>query len=164
MTGASFAIREFDQADCDPLVALALRAWEPVFASTRAVLGDELDRRLHGADWTRYQSDAVRSTLGRPDVRTWVAVDGGPAGFVAAYLGDADPGIGVIEMLAVDPPHQGRGIGTKLTEHAAAWLRASGMRVVMVETGGDAGHAPARSTYERAGFTLLPVARYFRTL
>jgi hypothetical protein len=34
----------------------------------------------------------------------------------------------------------------------------------MAETGGDPGHAPARAVYERAGFTLLPVARYFRTL
>jgi hypothetical protein len=34
----------------------------------------------------------------------------------------------------------------------------------MVETGGDPGHAPARRTYERSGFTLLPIARYFKNL
>ena len=45
-----------------------------------------------------------------------------------------------------------------------AALRGSGMRVAMVETGGDAGHAPARRAYEKAGYTLLPVARYFRAL
>jgi hypothetical protein len=34
----------------------------------------------------------------------------------------------------------------------------------MVETGGDPGHAPARHTYEKSGFQLLPVARYFKKL
>jgi hypothetical protein len=35
------------------------------------------------------------------------------------------------------------------------------MSVAMVETGGDPGHAPARRTYEKAGFGLFPTARYF---
>jgi hypothetical protein len=34
----------------------------------------------------------------------------------------------------------------------------------MVETGGDPGHAPARHVYEKTGFTLLPIARYFKAL
>ncbi len=165
MNSGPFVIRDFDHAETDALVALALRAWERVFASTRAVLGDDLDRRLHGPEWSVYQADAVRATLQRDDVRTWVAaVADRSCGFVVAYLGDPAPGIGVIEMLAVDPPEQRRGIGTQLTEHATAWLRESGMRVAMVETGGDPGHLPARRTYELAGYTLLPVARYFRSL
>ena len=35
------------------------------------------------------------------------------------------------------------------------------MTTAMVETGGDPGHAPARSTYEAAGFRHFPV-KYFR--
>jgi hypothetical protein len=35
---------------------------------------------------------------------------------------------------------------------------------VMVETGGDPGHAPARRTYESAGSRLFPIARYFNKL
>jgi hypothetical protein len=38
------------------------------------------------------------------------------------------------------------------------------MDVVVVETGGDPGHDPARAAYETAGFTKLPIARYFRLL
>jgi hypothetical protein len=38
------------------------------------------------------------------------------------------------------------------------------MRVAMVETGGDPGHAAARHVYERAGYRLLQVARYFKEL
>jgi hypothetical protein len=38
------------------------------------------------------------------------------------------------------------------------------MQVAMVETGGDPGHAPARRACEKADYTLLPVARYFKAL
>jgi hypothetical protein len=38
------------------------------------------------------------------------------------------------------------------------------MTVAMVETGGDSGHAPARRVYEKANYTMLPVARYFKAL
>jgi hypothetical protein len=38
------------------------------------------------------------------------------------------------------------------------------MDIAVVETGGDLGHAPARAAYRTAGFTLLPIARYFRLL
>jgi RimJ/RimL family protein N-acetyltransferase len=38
------------------------------------------------------------------------------------------------------------------------------MAIAMVETGGDPGHAPARAAYEKAGFRVLPLARYFRKL
>ncbi|WP_433781913.1 hypothetical protein ACQPX6_18750 [Actinomycetospora sp. CA-101289] len=37
-------------------------------------------------------------------------------------------------------------------------------RAVVVETGGDPGHEPARRLYEECGFTALPVVRYFTTL
>jgi RimJ/RimL family protein N-acetyltransferase len=38
------------------------------------------------------------------------------------------------------------------------------MTVAMVKTGGDPGHAPARRVYEKAGYTFLPIARYFKNL
>src|SRR5215212_6800892 len=94
--------------------------------------------------------------------RAWVAEAArGVVGFVAAKL-HPERQIGEIWMLAVDPDEQGRGIGTALTEVATGWLREAGMTVAMVETGGDSGHAPARRVYEKAGYTLLPVARYFK--
>jgi hypothetical protein len=43
-------------------------------------------------------------------------------------------------------------------------MRSHGMDIAVVETGGDPGHAPARAAYEGAGFTVLPIARYFRLL
>ena len=67
-------------------------------------------------------------------------------------------------MVAVDPAAQRHGIGSSLTEHATAWLREQGMRVAVVDTGGDAGHEPARRVYEQLGFRLFPSAQYFRAL
>lgn len=36
--------------------------------------------------------------------------------------------------------------------------------MIMVESIGDADHAPARSTYETFGFEPWPMARYFKPL
>lgn len=85
------------------------------------------------------------------------------AGFVAVEL-HTESSMGEIYMLAVDPDYQGEGIGNALTEFALAWIKEVGMVVAMVETGGDPGHAVARRTYEKAGYTLLPIARYFKKL
>jgi len=156
-------IRDFHPEDTEIVVDLSLRAWAPVFASMEEVLGPELSTRMHG-DWRVYQAQAVRDTLANPAAHVWVAAaDATVVGFVAATL-DREPGMGEIWMLAVDPDHQERGVGLALTEHATQWLRDSGMRVAMVETGGDAGHAPARRVYENAAYTALPVVRYFKAL
>lgn len=157
------AIRGYGPDDEESVVGLSLRAWAPVFASLERVLGHSISVRLHG-DWQPYQESAVRGVLADPDVDVWVAeAERGVVGFVAVTL-HRERLMGEIFMLAVDPDDQDRGLGTVLTEFATNWLRDAGMRVAMVETGGDAGHAPARHVYEKAGYRLVPVARYFKAL
>ena len=56
-------IRPYRTDDRDAVVALALRAWAPVFASLRAVTGDEIDGLLHGDDWRAYQGRSVEHAL-----------------------------------------------------------------------------------------------------
>jgi GNAT superfamily N-acetyltransferase len=157
-------IRDYQPSDCDPVVVLSLRAWAPVFGSMEQVLGQEIFVRLHGA-WRQYQARAVREVLADEATRVWVAEhDAGLAGFVAATFFDPERKLGEIVMLAVDPDHQQHGLGTALTEFATDWLRDAGMLVAMIGTGGDTGHAPARRVYEKADYTLIPMARYFRAL
>src|SRR2546428_3508711 len=55
---------------------------------------------------------------------------------------------GEIHMLAVDPDHQGKGIGTGLTSFAIERIRDAGMTLAIVETGGGPGHAPPRRDRE----------------
>ena len=39
-----------------------------------------------------------------------------------------------------------------------------GIHLAVVGTGGDPGHAPARRSYEKAGYTGLPLVRYYHDL
>jgi ribosomal protein S18 acetylase RimI-like enzyme len=73
-------------------------------------------------------------------------------------------GTGEVDLLAVHPDYQNRGIGTELNTFALDKMRESGVRLAVVATGGDPGHAPARRSYEKAGYTPLPLVRYYKDL
>ena len=164
MTEDTIQIREFREGDLDAVVAFSLRAWEPVFDSLRQVLGDEIFLRLH-PDWRSDQAEAVKSSCLSQQRDVFVAVaDGRPVGFAAVALNAFHDGMGVIEIIGVDPDYQRRGVSLRLTDYSTEHMKRSGMDIAVVETGGDPGHAPARGVYEAAGFTLLPIARYFRML
>ena len=157
-------IEPYDDARRHEVVRLSLRAWEPVFASLRAAMLPAVFRAFYRDDWRTAQQRAVEAVCADEDVPVWVASEGPRlAGFVALKLHREDA-MGEIYMVAVDPDFQRRGVARALTEHALGRFRDAGMAVAMVETGGDPGHAPARRTYEAAGFQLLPVARYFKAL
>jgi hypothetical protein len=38
------------------------------------------------------------------------------------------------------------------------------MDLAVAATGGDPGHAPARRSYEKAGYTALPLVRFYRAV
>jgi ribosomal protein S18 acetylase RimI-like enzyme len=163
MTSDDIQIRAFRHDDLGAVVEFSLRAWAPIFAAVRELLGDGIFLRLH-PDWRAGQAEAVRSSCtSARDV--FVATDGDrPVGFVAVALNAFHARMGAIDIIGVDPEYQRRGIGARLTEHATEHMRRCGMDIAVVETGGDPGHAPARATYEAAKFTLFPVARYFQLL
>jgi len=149
----------FAQSHLAAVVQLSLRAWEPVFESIR----DALEPSVYSAfypDWREVQRTDVTDACTSPDHDTWIAlVDETAVGFVD--ITRSDPVLAEIHMLAVDPAYQGHGIGRQLTEFALARMREAGASVAMVQTGGDPGHAPARRTYEAAGFRCFPAAQYF---
>jgi ribosomal protein S18 acetylase RimI-like enzyme len=156
-------LRPVQPSEVDDVVALALRAWAPVHASMAAVLGERLNARIY-PDWAAEQEDGVRAACADPDTEVTVAVDGtGVLGFVAVLRRPGDDS-GEIDMVAVDPAAQRGGVGRALTDHALDRLRAAGCTLAVVATGGDPGHAPARALYEAAGFTGLPLVRYYRAL
>jgi GNAT superfamily N-acetyltransferase len=158
-------IRPYGEPDLEPIVELSLRAWEPVFASLHRVLGDAIFERLHRPDWRTAQAEAVRSTCTSPEREVFVAVTvDRPVGFAAVALDAFHEGMGVVDMIAVDPAYQRRGIATRLMEHSVQHMRARGMDIAAVGTGGDPGHGPARALYESLGYTALPVVRYLKPL
>ena len=140
-----------------------MRAWEPVHESFRNVLGDAVFYRVY-PDWRTSQAAAVRDACVGGTGRVWVAVlDDRPIGFVSVLI-NVESSAGEIGMIAVDPEHQRRGIGVLLTSLALDQMKEAGCTLAEVATGGDPGHDPARRTYDRAGFTPLPLVRYYKNL
>ncbi|MEL6320417.1 MAG: GNAT family N-acetyltransferase [Cyanobacteria bacterium J06626_14] len=157
-------IEPYSPCHLDAVVRLSLRAWTPVFDSIQKAMNAEVYQAFYANDWRVSQQQAVKDVCAAEDTTVWVAIDtDSVVGFVAGKLHSEDS-MGEVYMVAVDPDVQGRGIGTALMEFALDWMKTAGMSIAMVETGGDPGHAAARHTYEKVGFELWPVARYFKKL
>lgn len=146
------SIRPVEASDEGALEEIRRTAFEPVFASFRALLGDEI-YELAQAKEDAAQADLLRSLIAPGsgwDV--FVAeVDGNVVGFVSVKV-DAATRVGEIGLNAVHPSRAGHGIGTALYEHALEHMRRAGARVATVATGGDPSHAAARRAYEKVGF------------
>jgi ribosomal protein S18 acetylase RimI-like enzyme len=160
-------IRPLASSDIAPVVDLSLRAWAPAFESFRAAMGEAVYRHLY-PDWRAMQAAAVEGVVRDGATRTWVADDADRVvGFVAVVHHDethGEPNSSEIEMIAVDPGVQRRGIADALIAHAVDQARAHGSVLAVIGTGGDPGHAPARAAYEKAGFRPFPQVRYYRML
>ena len=63
-----------------------------------------------------------------------------------------DEGVGFVDVLAVAPAHQGRGLGTALLGSAFAGFAEAGLREALL--GVDSGNAQGLRLYERAGMTV----------
>jgi GNAT superfamily N-acetyltransferase len=157
-------IEPYKPQQLDAVISLSLRAWTPVFDSIQEAMDANVYQVFYPDNWRVSQQKAVEDVCVAEDTNVWVAIaSGSPVGFIAVKLHSEDS-MGEIYMVAVDPDFQGQGIGTTLIEFALDWMKDTGMSIAMVETGGDPGHAVARHTYEKVGFGLFPVARYFKKL
>jgi ribosomal protein S18 acetylase RimI-like enzyme len=159
-----YQIRTYDDRDIDAIAELSLLAWEPVFQSFQQILGPKIYSLLY-PDWRKSQKEGVESICTeKAKYHTLVAErDKKVVGFLAYELKREDK-TGEVILLAVHPDYQNDGIGTALNNSALAKIQAAGMKTAVVETGGDESHAPARRSYEKAGYTALPLVRYFKDL
>ena len=150
-------IRTYVEKDIESIVHLSLLAWEPVFDSFEAVLGPKIYSILY-PDWRQGQADGVEKTCqDQEKFRTLVAeVEDKVVGFLTYELNQENQN-GEVQLLAVHPDYQNDGIGTELNLIALQKMKAAGMKLAVVGTGGDEGHAPARRLYEKAGFMILAV-------
>jgi GNAT superfamily N-acetyltransferase len=156
--------RSFNNSDINDLVQLSLLAWEPVFTAWERILGPKLYPIAIYPDWRKSQKEVVEKICNDEKTMTWIAeVDGKIVGFVAYELND-DSKIGEVQLLAVHPDYQNHWIGTQLNILVLQKMKENGMNLAVVGTGGDEGHAPARKSYEKAGYTGLPLVRYYKAL
>lgn len=152
--------QEHEQAVID----LAIAAWTPVFARTRAEVPRFVYDTFYPDGWeVRRRADVAALLENEPGNIRLALLGKELVGFIGLRI-HAEDRMGEIYILAVSPTHQRKGIGRRLMHFAQEHIRSAGMQMIMVETIGDSGHEPARRAYETFGFQRWPVARYFKDI
>ncbi|MAM61491.1 GNAT family N-acetyltransferase [Maritimibacter sp. UBA3975] len=157
-------IQPYSPDDRDAVCDLAVAAWAPVFELTRQDVPGFVYDAFYPEGWEPRQVSDVGALLDEAPEAFWVVRAGDALAAFAGIKLHPEDRMGEILIIAVAPDHQRKGIGAALMAHCEAEIRAAGADIVMVETVGDRGHAPARRTYEKAGYKQWPVARYFKDL
>lgn len=139
---------------------IAISAWQRIWASYEKELGDELFQAFYGGKEERKR----RCVISEAETgNSFAAVVGDKVIAFINYRIEGDK----VEICsnAVDPDYSGHGIGGELQKYVLKYAKEQGCIYAVVETGGDDGHAPARRSYEKAGFELnLPSVKYFQKL
>jgi ribosomal protein S18 acetylase RimI-like enzyme len=165
MTAPGLGIRPFRPGDLPAMQRVRCAAFEPVFRSFRGIVGEAI-AALAFAQADAEQAGLLDGICGADSTHdVLVATIGGEVvGFVSFTI-DAGRRTGEIGLNAVHPGQAGRGIGTRMYEHAMASMRARGVALATVGTGGDPSHAPARRAYGKAGFgPAIPSVTLYRLL
>lgn len=147
----------FRPARADDLPALEQirqAAFAPIFDSFRRILGDVIYEAAQARE-DRAQSTLLESLLQPGSGWEVHLAEAGATivGFVSLQA-NRETKVGEIGLNAVHPAWCRRGIGAELYELALDRMRQAGMKVATVATGGDPSHAPARSAYRKAGFSI----------
>lgn len=164
MTDTTAKIIPYDPSHLDEILELTVLAWSPVFPLMKKETPDYVYNAFYPDGWKARQRSDVLDTCQDSEANIWVAMtENKVSGFMGLNVHQEDS-MGEIYVIAVHPEYQRQGIASALMSFAFDWFRQHDMKIVMVETGGDEGHANSRATYESVGFERYPTARYFRKL
>jgi ribosomal protein S18 acetylase RimI-like enzyme len=109
-----------------------------------------VDHDAFDSFWRLDPVSLVEAIQATPVSRVRVAVDGGIVGYaITGHAGDT----GYLQRLAVQPEHQGRGIGRALVDDALTWLRSRNATAASVNT--QEANQRALHLYERMGFVRV---------
>lgn len=158
-------IRRFESADFQAIEQVREQAFRPIFSSFRELVGQKL-AAVAFASAEGEQAEYLKKICSpESDKEVYVyECDGLILGFCALSL-DGERNTGEIDLNAVHPDYQGRGIGSEFYKFALARMRAKGMKLATVGTGGDSSHIAARCAYRKAGFeTSIPSVHLYLLL
>ena len=158
-------IRRFEPGDLPRLHEIRDAAYRPVFQSFRDIVGEKI-APIAFACAEREQGKYL-DTICETDAHHEIYVVENESEIIAFFsvLLNHESKVGEIDLNAVHPDHQGRGIGTSMYEFALERMTAAGMAVATVGTGGDPSHAPARRAYQKAGFgPSIPSVYFYKLL
>ena len=146
--------RQSNKNDLPILEEIRQKAFAPIFASFRNILGDQIYSLAQEPE-DNQQGELLNSMFLPETVwQIFVAeLSGEVVGFVSIQL-DHDSKVGEIGLNAVHPDHAGNGIGTEMYKFATKKMKSKGMQVATVATGGDVSHEPARRAYQKSGFNV----------
>jgi len=158
-------IRSYVERDLPRLIELTIDTFGEFYEQHfRPLVGESVFVHQHGSWREDYRAQVPE--LHDPPAHRYVAVaehDSRLLGYVAWNI-DPARRHGEVEILAVDRAHRHCGFGAQLCRHALCDMTERGVEVVVISTGGDAFHAPARRLYSALGFTELPVAVFLKQL
>ncbi len=158
-------IRAFEHQDLSRLHVIRNAAYTPVFNSFRSIVGENIAAvALSNAE--REQGEFL-DEICEEDSAHEVFVVEHDAEIIAfcSITCNQETKVGVIDLNAVHPDCQGKGVGTWMYEYALEQLRTVGMRVAEVGTGGDPSHASARRAYAKDGFgPVIPSVYLYKEL
>ncbi|QDU93132.1 GNAT family N-acetyltransferase [Lignipirellula cremea] len=124
-------IRCGQKADLQAIKSLTIACFEGVS------LEQDVERSLgvlNGRDWRWRKMRHIDDDVAAHAEGLFVAVcDTTLVGYVSTRI-DAEAGKGRIVNLAVDPQHQGAGLGRRLIEFALDYFRAAGLSYAVIET------------------------------
>ena len=114
MLSAEPEILPYRAQDKNAVLALSLRAWQPVFAEMRRAVPAFVYHNFYPAGWEKRQLADLGTFLDEEAERVWLVWRGGqPVGWIGIRLHPEDK-MGEIYVLAVDPTCQRQGIGRHL--------------------------------------------------
>ncbi|MGN6333350.1 MAG: GNAT family N-acetyltransferase [Motilibacteraceae bacterium] len=167
-------LRPYEPADLDGLLSLTIDTFGPFYEqSVRSLVGERIFQHQHG-DWREDYRREV-PTLHDPAQHRHVLLAVEAVQAVEAVDADRIVGFvawsvlperrhGQITHLAVDQGHRRHGVAGELFDAALAAMRADGVDVVALGTGGEWFHEPARAFYESKGMVAVPGVYYFTEL
>jgi GNAT superfamily N-acetyltransferase len=154
-------IRALESKDIETILDIAVAAWQPVFDSTREIVGSGLFDLVYPDPDERKRASIAAQCAESSSTLVWVVeIAGQIAGFITLDM-NHETLVGEIGNNAVSPVHQHRGVGTKMYDFVLGYMKDAGMKSAVVTTGADEAHAPARRAYEKAGFAgAVPSVEY----